>query len=153
MRGQQYLDVAPNELKGEVGGSVEATWTVFKNNQSDRIGSATLFLGLDTIPEKELYTGVLELTKQNLAIETFGERIEAEFKEPKYTVTLNSLNYTDIFTKFTLVMRIISPKGSPRGEVRSTVEITEVKGMYFSSFFFTNHFVLIHIRTKLDLII
>lgn len=138
MKGQS-LSVTSKTLKGEVGGSIEVTWTVFKVNQSYIISSAKLFLGTTTIPEYQLYSGVLKQTKQDFAIDQFGDRIEAKFKDPNYTVTLNNLNYTDISTQFTLVVDVRTPTGQLKAQVRETVEITEVKGMYF--FWKILHFV------------
>ena len=37
------------------------------------------------------------LIKQNLAKVVFGERIQASFKEPIYTLTLNNLSFNDTF--------------------------------------------------------
>ena len=135
----QSLRVTSKTLKGEVRGSIAVTWTVFKDNQSDVIGSATLYLGTRMLPGNELYSGLLIQTKQPLANEKFGNRIEAKFEIPKYTVTLSNLNYSDVSTQFTLTVTIRTSAGQLKHQARETVEITEVKGMYF--FWKILHFV------------
>ena len=130
MKGQS-LKVAPDELKGEVGGSVKVTWTVSKGNDTYVIGNTRLYLGRNTIPTNLLYLGLSKLTEQNLAKEMFGERMKVNFAEPVYTMTLSNLNYTDMLTIFTLVVNIDTKNGFLVSQERKAVQITEVKGMYF----------------------
>ena len=127
MKGQS-LKAVPDELKGEVEGSVKVTWTVSKGNDTNVIGTTKLYLGKSTTLENQLYLG---LSKTKLAQKMFGERMKVNFVEPNYTMTLSNLNYTDMFTIFTLVVDIDTPNGNLVSRERSTVEITEVKGMYF----------------------
>lgn len=127
MKGQS-LKAVPDELKGEVEGSVKVTWTVSKDNDTNVIGTTKLYLGKSTTLENQLYLG---LSKTKLAQKMFGERMKVNFVEPNYTMTLSNLNYTDMFTIFTLVVDIDTPNGNLVSRERSTVEITEVKGMYF----------------------
>ena len=71
------------------------------------------------------------LFKQNLAKVIFGERIQASFKEPIYTLTLISLSFSDTFT-FTLVVNQEDGRSfTMRPVVVKSASIIEVRGMYF----------------------
>lgn len=71
------------------------------------------------------------LFKQNLAKVIFGERIQASFTEPIYTLTLSNLSFSDTFT-FTLVaFQEDSLSLTLRPVVVKSASIIEVRGMYF----------------------
>lgn len=71
------------------------------------------------------------LMKQNLAKVIFGERIQASFKEPIYTLTLSNLSYNDTFTFTLVVIQRIQNSIGLRPVVLKSTAISEVRGMYF----------------------
>ena len=71
------------------------------------------------------------LMKQNLAKVIFGERIQASFKEPIYTLTLSNLSYNDTFTFTLAVIQRIQSNIDLRPVVFKSAAISEVRGMYF----------------------
>ena len=129
MKGQ-FLEVNPDHLEGVFEGSVSWTWTFIKKNESDVIGVVNLFLGKVLTDENLLFSSNAP-RKRVVAERKFGERIEANFSEPKYTLTLRNLNYSDIFT-FTLFVSSNSfDRVKTRENAIKSVEITKVKGMFF----------------------
>ena len=74
------------------------------------------------------------LFKQNLAKVIFGERIQASFKEPIYTLTLSNLSFSDTFT-FTLVVNQEDGRSfTMRPVVVKSASIIEVRGMFFKNY-------------------
>ena len=71
------------------------------------------------------------LMKQNLAKVIFGERIQASFKEPIYTLTSSNLSYNDTFTFTLAVIQGIKSNINLRPVVIKSAAISEVRGMYF----------------------
>ena len=116
-----------------MGKSLDITWTLRKVDPTDRIISISLYLGNFT-QNQLLYSGNDGLTKENLAIQMFGERIQTSFKELSYTLTLNNLNFTDAVT-FTLeVIQRPANSGTLRPNALKSVAISVVRGMYFFLF-------------------
>ena len=126
----QSLDVNPDLVIGVLGESVNITWTLRKVDQTDKVVATRLYLGNFT-DNKLLYEGVNTLTKQNLAKDTFGERIQASFKEPNYTLTLSNLSFNDAVTFTLVVSQEIQGTVKQRPTVFKSVAITEVRGMCF----------------------
>ena len=114
---------------GVFGESVNITWTLTKVDQTDKVVSTRLFLGNFT-DNKLLYEVVNVLTKQNLAKEMFGERIQVSFKEPNYMLTLDNLSFNDAVTFALLITQEIQGTVTQRPAVVKAVAISEVRGMY-----------------------
>ena len=124
------MEATPDPVKGVLGESANITWTLNKALQTDKVADTRLFLGNFT-EEKLLYRGVNILAKQALAEEIFGDRIQAFFKEPHYTLTLSNLRFNDTFTFTLVVTQEIQGTITPRPAVSKSVTIIEVRGMCF----------------------
>ena len=113
-----------------MGESLDITWTLRKVDQADQIISIKLLLGNFT-ESKVLYDGTSGLTKRNLAKKMFGERMQASFKTPDYTLTLSNLRFNDTFTFTLAVFQQIRNTVEQRPITLKSVAISVVKGMYF----------------------
>ena len=118
-------------MTGVLGGSVEITWTVTKMNQSDIVSDTRLFLSTKFTKKNLLYEGVAKLSKLSLAKSKFGDRIQANFKEPKYTLTLSNLSYSDVITFTLVVNQEIGNTLKQRPLSIKSVTINEIKGEIF----------------------
>ena len=125
----QSLDVDPDPVKGVFGEFVEITWTFTKVAQSDEVMNTRLFLGADPGGEL-LYSGV-PLIKLEDAKRRFGDRIKATWKEPQYTLTLSNLSFSDTITFSLAINSRINGSIQERSVAFKSVQIIEVKGMYF----------------------
>ena len=115
---------------GVLGESIDIKWALTKVLQTDKVFGTRLFLGNFT-DGKLLYDGVNILTKQTLAKEIFGERIQASFKGPVFTLTLRNLSFNNRCT-FTLVMaQEIQGTITQRPAAVKSVAISEVRGTCF----------------------
>ena len=126
----QSLELTQDSVIGVFGESVNITWTLRKVDQTDVVISTRFFLGNFT-ENRLLYEGANMLMKQNLAKVIFGERIQASFKEPIYTLTLSNLSYNDTFTFTLAVIQRIQSNIDLRPVVFKSAAISEVRGMYF----------------------
>ena len=126
----QSLELTQDSVIGVFGESVNITWTLRKVDQTDVVISTRFFLGNFT-ENRLLYEGANMLMKQNLAKVILGERIQASFKEPIYTLTLNNLSYNDTFTFTLAVIQRIQSNIDLRPVVFKSAAISEVRGMYF----------------------
>ena len=126
----QSLELTQDSVIGVFGESVNITWTLRKVDQTDIVISTRLFLGNFT-ENRLLYEGANMFMKQNLAKVIFGERIQASFKEPIYTLTLSNLSYNDTFTFTLVVIQRIQNSIGLRPVVLKSTAISEVRGMYF----------------------
>ena len=127
----QSLQVTPSPAIGILGGSVDIPWTITKINQSDLVSNTRLFLGESFIPSNLLYRGSVVLDKLEYAERKFGDRIQAIFIEPNYTLTLRNLSFSDLITFILVVNQEIGGTLTPRPVTFKSVEINEVRGMYF----------------------
>ena len=114
-----------------MGGSVNITWTIKKIDQSDLVSNTRLFLGTNFIHSNLLYRGSVVLDKLEYAKRKFGGRIQAVFIEPNYTLTLRNLSFSDLITFILVVNQQIGSTLTPRPVTFKSVEINEVRGMYF----------------------
>ena len=126
----QSLELTQDSVIGVFGESVNIAWTLRKVDQTDVVISARLFLRNFT-ENRVLYEGANMLMKQNLAKVIFGERIQASFKEPIYTLTLSNLSYNDTFTFTLAVIQGIQSNINLRPVVIKSAAISGVRGMCF----------------------
>ena len=129
MKGQS-LKATPDPVRGVLGESVDITWTLTKEDKTDKVLTTRLFLGNFT-ESKLLYEGVKTLTKQDLAKDIFRERIQASFEEPVYTLTLRNLSFNDTYTFTLVIFQQIQGTINLRPTVVKSVSISEVKGTCF----------------------
>ena len=126
----QSLELTQDLVIGVFREPVNITWTLRKVNQTDVVISTRLFLGNFT-ENSLLYEGANMFMKQNFAKVIFGERIQASFMEPIYTLTLSNLSYNDTFTFTLAVIQGIQSNINLRPVVIKSAAISEVRGMYF----------------------
>ena len=112
---------------GVLGESIDIKWTLTKVDETDQVSSTRLFLGNFT-ENKVLYEGVQRLIKQDLAKDIFGERMQASFKEPVYTLTLRNLSFNDTYTFTLIIFQEIQGTITPRPVIAKSVAISEVRG-------------------------
>ena len=129
----QSLQATPNPAVGVLGRSVDITWTIKKIDQSDLVNNTRLFLGENFIPSNLLYPGSVVLNKLEYAKRKFGDRMQAVFIEPNYTLTLRNLGFSDLITFILVVNQEISSTLIPRPVTFKSVKINEVRGMYLFS--------------------
>ena len=127
----QSLVVDPVQVDGVLGGFAKITWTFSKLVQSDVVTNVRLFLGSASPPVEEnlLYTST-QVLKSPLADNMFGDRIEAIWKEPQYTVTIKNLSFSDKIMVTLAINSRINGSLTERTVVSKSVQI-EVKGMHF----------------------
>ena len=123
------FELAPVEevVRGSLGGNATLQWNIKKENKTDQLFTANLFL-LGPTP-KQLYNldGVTKLPVKQVAEGTFGERISANIQGGEtYEVKLQNLSFSDS-ASFQLVAQI--NRGDATSNIRrSTIQLI-VEGM------------------------
>ena len=116
---------------GVLEGSVDITWKITKKVPSDTILSVRLFLGTNFTRDRILYEGFDTLTERTLAKATFGERIQATFNEPEFTLTLSNLSFSDALFTFTLLVNTEDIQSQTRPAANKSAKISVVRGIHF----------------------
>ena len=106
------------------------SWTLTKKAADDQILRAGLFLGNDSSAEVLYQKGTNDFEKQPYAETNFGDRMQANFNGEKFTLTLNNLNFSDLFT-FTVAVNLADVRFNPYPALLKSVKISEVRGMQF----------------------
>ena len=126
----QSLDISSHSVIGTFGETTTLTWTVQKLMESDKIESATLFLGKKTGGDILFRGAVNPVSKLQEASNIFGERITANWSGLMYNVELKKLQYSDTFSFTLLVTQTSEDFSVARNRTFSTISITKVKGMF-----------------------
>ena len=106
------------------------TWKVKKLDSTDRIKDAIMFLdeGGNKVP---LLDGAENSVKKlPAANRSFGERIEAVWKNLDFNLILKNLQYTDTVSFYFRVEQQANDFQTNRNTTSKSISITEVKGMY-----------------------
>ena len=124
------LEATRDSVTGVLGGSIKIASLLIKKPANDRILSAGLFLGNDSSGKVLYQKGTNDFEKQPYAETNFGDRMQANFNGEKFTLTLNNLNFSDLFT-FTVAVNLADVRFNPYPALLKSVKISEVRGMQF----------------------
>ena len=108
-------------VHGSLGGNGNLQWNIKRENKTDQLFTANLFLVGPTL--KQLYSldAVTHLPVKLAAEDTFGERISANIQDGKtYEVKLQNLSYSDK-ASFQLVVQI------NRGDATSNIKRSRIQ--------------------------
>ena len=129
MEGQD-LEVRSHSVIGNLEATKTLAWAVKKVMESDKIESATLFLGNIHGGEILFRGSVNPVSKLSSASKIFGERITAAWFGLTYKLELKNLQYNDTVSFTLLVTQTSEDFSIARNRTFATISITEVKGIY-----------------------
>ena len=121
-------------VTGSIGGNVTLQWNIIKQNNTDKLVVATLFL-IGGTTNKTLFTLDPSTQKPFAYTEntTLGNRIAADIIYGRtYLLTLQKLNYSDANV---FELEIVTIRGNVPSTVKRAIIKLVVEGMEYSRFF------------------